>query len=81
MEKLSYMRLSKKEIKNLNDEECPICLCLLTTHSYNNFIVKTDCIHFFHYSCLLKSLANDSRCPNCRSEIIEKLLEGDFEIV
>jgi hypothetical protein len=81
MEKLSYMRINKKELNKLKDEECPICISLLTSHTYNNFVVKTDCLHLFHYSCLLKSLFNDSRCPNCRNEIVEKLLEDDFYLV
>ena len=79
MEKVSYMRITKREVIKKEDEECTICLNLLTNYTYNNFIVKTECMHYFHYCCLLKSLFNDNRCPNCRSEIIEGILDEESE--
>ena len=71
MQKVTEMRIYNREIDELKDQECTICLSFLKNNTYNNFVVKTECSHIFHYSCLLKSLLNDSRCPNCRTEVIE----------
>lgn len=69
-EKVSFMRINNNEIERNKEEECTICLTLLTNNTYNNFVVKTGCGHLFHNECLTKSLRNDNRCPNCRKEII-----------
>ena len=50
-------------------ETCPICLDDLD-RDYD--IVTTRCKHTFCFSCLLKNIKIDNKCPLCRNEIEEK---------
>lgn len=49
---------------SFNNRDCPICLEILENHN----IIKTNCNHIFHESCLYMWGEN---CPLCRSECFE----------
>ena len=45
------------------DEKCPICFLVLKSET----IVKTNCGHVFHQSCIDKWLGAKQTCPLCRT--------------
>jgi hypothetical protein len=47
---------------------------------FENNVVKTECGHCFHTSCLMKSIAhNGFGCPYCRTEMAEVPKDDDEE--
>ena len=55
-------------IKKLGkDYECPICC---ENFNINDFIIITECKHFFHYKCIKQAIEkNILNCPICRRSI------------
>ena len=60
-----------------NDDEdgedfgtCSVCLEDFSS-TVGSTIVKTDCAHFYHESCILPWLMRQGTCPTCRSRICE----------
>jgi len=51
------------------DVECTTCAICLNECRTNEKLIRTDCSHIFHASCLLCSLRNALRCPTCRASI------------
>ena len=57
--------LTSKDNYDLEDSSCNICL---QTMKPNNLGI-TECGHLFCYSCLLKNMKYQKKCPRCRSDI------------
>jgi hypothetical protein len=58
------------------DTECPVCLEKIGEK--NN--CTTQCGHSFCFSCMIKAMSVNNRCPYCREILIEKNIhEDDFE--
>lgn len=49
--------------------ECPICYEYICN---DNNVVKINCSHKFHASCLFKHLSVKNNCPCCRTKLIER---------
>jgi len=54
------------------DEKCSICM---ENFKENNSVIKLDCGHIFHKSCLKTWLYNHKTCPVCRYDITSKFEE------
>ena len=68
----SYKLFKKtKKIKNVDLEnlinECSICL---EQYKLNEKIIKLDCEHIFHKSCINLWFQNNNSCPICRDNVI-----------
>ena len=50
----------------ISDEECAICKIEMTGDSNKS---TTVCGHTFHFTCLVRSMDNSSRCPICRTSL------------
>ncbi|CAD8145577.1 unnamed protein product [Paramecium pentaurelia] len=64
LQKLRRMKMGK------SNRQCSICC--------NNFlkdetIIQLPCKHIFHQSCLFSWFDHSTKCPNCRSDILEAL--------
>jgi hypothetical protein len=60
-----------KDIKS--DEICSICLSLLKNDSENDFCMRLlKCHHIYHETCIVKWLSQNTSCPICRVELINK---------
>ena len=57
------------------NESCSICLEQLGTID----VVKTNCDHYFHKSCLEKWMKQKNICPLCNNYLIETDFEYNFE--
>eukprot|EP01022_Parablepharisma_sp_SALTPOND_P019834 TRINITY_DN3442_c0_g1_i20.p1 TRINITY_DN3442_c0_g1~~TRINITY_DN3442_c0_g1_i20.p1 ORF type:complete len:333 (-),score=5.67 TRINITY_DN3442_c0_g1_i20:158-1156(-) len=68
--------VSKDELKNIQNEECPICMDKFGTQ----IIYKTSCKHNFHKECLLNWLKQNEKCPMCREQIVDLPLEDPFAL-
>lgn len=53
-----------KTFKEINNNQCPICMELL-----NDITCVTNCEHYFCMSCLSLSLLSSKSCPLCRQKI------------
>lgn len=56
-------------IIHINDNECPICLNIIT--SKEKYI--TNCNHMFHKECITEWILNTYTCPICRTKVYPKL--------
>ena len=69
--------LDTEKLGTDNDDEdgedfgtCSVCLEDFSS-TVGSTIVKTDCAHFYHESCILPWLMRQGTCPTCRSRICE----------
>jgi Ring finger domain len=60
----SNRRLRKRQIQC---QECPICFEKLQP---GQIMVKTDCLHLYHASCLANWFLVNLTCPTCRHRIV-----------
>ena len=54
-------------ISEIDDSCCPICL---EEYDNNKKIIKLNCNHIFHESCIKEWFVEKDNCPNCRKIII-----------
>ena len=54
--------------------ECPICFEVITQ---TNNCCTTPCGHAFCFKCIAKAMSNNTQCPCCRQELMEKTEEDD----
>ncbi|CAD8064905.1 unnamed protein product [Paramecium sonneborni] len=67
-QKLKKMKMGK------SNRQCSICC--------NNFqkdetIIQLPCKHIYHQSCLFSWLDHSTKCPNCRSDVLEALKDQE----
>lgn len=55
-----------KEYCKENEEICPICIAVLSEQ-----VLKTNCNHIFHESCLRQWFEKKQNCPCCRKSLKE----------
>jgi hypothetical protein len=66
-------KLCKLNIRKINStdnlllDECSICL---EGYVKKDKIVRLNCNHVFHVTCVLPWLKNNNSCPQCRENII-----------
>ena len=53
---------------SLSDESCPLCLESFAT-TLDLPIRKTNCGHFFHWTCLNSYRHHGHKCPLCRKDL------------
>lgn len=61
---------------SLEDQECNICF--EPTLSKNNS--TTECGHHFCFKCIAAAMQRSNKCPCCRSELYEEIMEEPHEI-
>jgi hypothetical protein len=62
----NYLELHETSELNHLDQECSICLDGFISQEN---IVKLDCQHSFHSTCIKEWLKKELICPNCRSPL------------
>ncbi|CAK69020.1 unnamed protein product (macronuclear) [Paramecium tetraurelia] len=63
-QKLRKMKMGK------SNRQCSICC---NNFSKDETIIQLPCKHIFHQSCLFSWLDHSTKCPNCRSDVLEGL--------
>ncbi|CAD8146488.1 unnamed protein product [Paramecium octaurelia] len=63
-QKLRKMKMGK------SNRQCSICC---NNFSKDETIIQLPCKHIFHQSCLFSWLDHSTKCPNCRSDVLEDL--------
>ena len=69
---VKVFKSTKKDVKNLTDVDCGICLEVLKP---NRMWAKLPCGHVFHSTCAKRWLCKHSKqpnCPTCRAQIVIK---------
>jgi hypothetical protein len=56
-------------------DDCPIC----KEEIKETNTCKTTCGHIYCLSCMIKHSKNNNRCPLCRVEIFERIIEEESE--
>lgn len=60
----------EKQMKKLDNEDCPICLTKAQNNSEYGKPISTKCSHIFHKDCVKNwRRTGKSTCPVCRSNI------------
>lgn len=62
------------------EQDCPICLDRLRYYNNRRYIPSrslytTMCDHEFHFDCARRHFSNDNRCPICRREINDFMVD------
>ncbi|KAM0673108.1 hypothetical protein GVAV_003454 [Gurleya vavrai] len=68
LKKIFTLRYKNKKDKE-KDEECVICF---SKFCLNHILMKLNCNHYFHKSCLKPWLKISGVCPMCRKSVLEK---------
>ena len=66
-----YYSKSFKEMKPYLDCFCRICM---TEYDINDTVCRINCMHFFHYQCLINWFRVKPKCPFCSACFRESLL-------
>ncbi len=53
--------------------ECPICFNVIENSCVGS------CMHHYCYACLVKWMAFDAKCPQCKKPILELKLDREFD--
>jgi hypothetical protein len=62
------------------EQDCPICLDRLRYYNNRRYmpsrsLYTTMCDHEFHFDCAKRHFSNDNRCPICRREIDDFMVD------
>ena len=62
------------------EQDCPICLDRLRYYNNRRYmpsrsLYTTMCDHEFHFDCAKRHFSNDNRCPICRREINDFMVD------
>lgn len=62
------------------EQDCPICLDRLRYYNNRRYmpsrsLYTTICDHEFHFDCAKRHFSNDNRCPICRREINDFMVD------
>ena len=62
------------------EQDCPICLDRLRHYNNRRYmpsrsLYTTICDHEFHFDCAKRHFSNDNRCPICRREINDFMVD------
>ncbi|CAK69789.1 unnamed protein product (macronuclear) [Paramecium tetraurelia] len=66
--KLRMMKMGK------SNRQCSICC---NSFEKDETIIQLPCKHIFHKSCLFSWLDHSTKCPNCRSDVLDLLMSQE----